>query len=107
VNFFLLITEFVSVERFITDVLAEADHGEHQSLVSTGELLSSLSLSLTHTYILFGLLACPLHASVQISYFTIFFIVMFVLYVRVRRYTLTVDDRRAMGGDEASHTYIN
>jgi len=32
---------------------------------------------------------------------------MFVLYVRVRRYTLTVDDRREMGGDEASHTYIN
>ena len=29
---------------------------------------------------------------------------MFVLYVRVRRYTLTVDDRREMGGDEASHT---
>jgi hypothetical protein len=49
VNFFLLITEFVSVERFIIDVLAEADHGEHQSLVSTGELLSSLFLSLTHT----------------------------------------------------------
>jgi len=36
-----------------------------------------------------------------------FSIVMFVLYVRVRRYTLTVDDRREMGGDEASHTYIH
>jgi hypothetical protein len=26
VNFFLLITAFASVERFITDVLPEADH---------------------------------------------------------------------------------
>ena len=32
---------------------------------------------------------------------------VFVLYVRVRRYTLTVDDRREMGGDEASHPHID
>lgn len=46
--------------------------------------------------------------NVSISHLIIFFLIlMFVLYVRVRRYTLTVDDRREMGGDKASLTYIN
>ena len=48
----------------------------------------------------------PVHQSYSRN-LTIFLILMFILYMRVRRYTLTVDDRREMGGDEASHTYIH
>jgi hypothetical protein len=33
-----------------------------------------------------------------------FYINVCIVCARARRYTLTVDDRREMGGDEASHT---
>lgn len=80
----------------------------HHRCDARSRLLLALGEWLPEIDVVFPFWICRhIEVLVFISRPTVFSILMFVLYVRVRRYTLTVDDRRAMGGDEAPHTYMH